>query len=301
MRYLNSLIGTVVLGGLALTACTGIEPGDYVVYRVATTSAKLSDGCYWQYHGADQNVRNDTTTVRGSGTFILFAGQEEDFHLDIGSMALDGAMEESSSDGDVYEFNGDAVDVEFSDPKGAGTKWVTTVTTEVDMTVDGELVFGELQVKTGWACTGNCGEIPPACTETYEFVGTEVEDAELEHLVENGGNGGPDGPLTTNPITAGAGGSTTTTTTTTSSSTGAGGVCDSCNDFANGLTTFEALCPSSQTIAETLSSCSCSQCNSACIDDLCSLDPPSSTCQSCLLSFCNTQATACFNDTGGEG
>jgi hypothetical protein len=54
-------------------------------------------------------------------------------------------------------------------------------------------------------------------------------------------------------------------------------------------------------LAQALSNCSCSYCDTECIDDLCNLESPSPTCNSCTLSYCNTQVTACFNDAGGEG
>jgi hypothetical protein len=69
----------------------------------------------------------------------------------------------------------------------------------------------------------------------------------------------------------------------------------------NGVGTFDTLCTSSQTLAETLSSCSCgSSCYSACSSSLCALEPPTSTCNSCLVTYCNTQLTACSNDSGGS-
>src|SRR5688572_19447260 len=92
--------------GLAALGCSGVEPGDYVVYRVATSSADLSDGCYWQYQGADANVRNDSSSLLQSSLFVLYAGLEETFLLDIGSSVLDG---ESLGDGELgedYEFRG---------------------------------------------------------------------------------------------------------------------------------------------------------------------------------------------------
>jgi hypothetical protein len=52
------------------------------------------------------------------------------------------------------------------------------------LTVDGELVTGEAKLKYSYDCSGDgCAGIPSNCTATTEFVGTEVEDVDLEHNV----------------------------------------------------------------------------------------------------------------------
>jgi hypothetical protein len=171
------------------TACESVEPGDYVVYRVSSTSEQLSDGCYWEYQGADANVRHDSNTLQSSNTFVLYAGVDAARYLDMGELTLDGEYIGDQEAGEGYEFEGKSVDVNWDNPEGSGSgaKRTTTIKTSVDMTVDGALAFGEVKIKSTYSCTGTgCGEMPPPCTRTIEFVGTEVEDVTLHHDVPAG-------------------------------------------------------------------------------------------------------------------
>jgi hypothetical protein len=197
----------MVLGSGAV-ACDSIEPGDYVVYRVSTTSEQLSNGCYWDLMGADANVRSDTTSIRSAATFVLYAGQEDTRYLEAGDITLDGDYVGMFDEGEFYEFEGKTVDIDWDDPNDNTTaKRTVTRNVEVDMTVDGALVFGEIKEKLTYSCSGQgCGQTPPSCTRTVEFVGTEVEDVQLEHDVP-GGPGTGSGSGGSGSGSGGAGGS----------------------------------------------------------------------------------------------
>jgi hypothetical protein len=291
---------------MGAAACDSVEPGDYVVYRVASTSEKLSDGCYWQYMGADANVRNDTSTLQSSSTFVLYRGVETDHYLDTGDVTLEGELKGDTDLGEEYEFEGKTVDVEWDDPNGAGAKRTTTTVTEVEMTVDGELAFGEVKIKTSWSCNGQgCGEVPPSCTQTIEFVGTEVEDVNLEHDVPGGigvsGTTPPDDDGSTSSSSSvgvgGAGGAGVGG----AGGAGGGGTCDSCADVVNGaVSTADNLCSASQTYFDDLMYCACElSCYAECGETMC-IDPSvvDSNCQNCVFANCSTEINTCVADTG---
>ena len=301
MKRAHWLIGTLAIT-MGVVACDTMEPGDYVVYRVASTSSELSDGCYWQYQGADANVRHDSSTLKASGTFVMYAGVEEARYLDVGSVTLDGEYTGDGAEGEDFEFTGRTVDIEFDNPDGTGSKRTTTITTEVEMTVDGELVFGEVKTTTSWACEGStCGELPPSCTETVEFVGTEVEDVSLEHDVpvglDNSSGSGTspvdddDGGVGGNPGAGGGGGNG-----------GAGGgttTCQTCSDIVFYNEPATQLCEPSTPLLTDLMSCACSSfCSEQCGDNLCT-DPSTtdSICQACLETECWDQYNECWLDT----
>lgn len=292
--------------GMGATACESVEPGDYVVYRVASTSEKLSDGCYWEYQGADANVRNDKTTLQSSNTFVLYAGTESARYLDIGDVTLDGELVGDVEGGEGYEFEGKTVDVQWDNPEGAGSgaKRTTTTKTEIEMTVDGALVMGEVKIKISYSCNGQgCGEQPPTCTKTIDFVGTEVEDVTLHHDVPAGLGSTPDdvpmddddgGPSTG----SGQGGEGGEGGEGGAGGEGGGGSCDTCSTaVATGAT--DNLCTESQYLYEDFMDCACYDCELECGENMC-VDPTitDSYCQQCISELCTAQLNACYTDGG---
>lgn len=180
-RKMRMLIGC----GLLVAGATGcmeesVAPGDYYVYRIASAQTGMSESC-----NLTANEINDSSSLHAAGTLILFAGQEGEYYLDMGATTLDGELKGDSDVGDAYEFAGKTTDIEWSDPDGAGTKVTTTVDHELELAIDGELVTGEYKVKTNVTCNGElCDGVPYSCTATVEFVGTEVEDVDLQHHVD---------------------------------------------------------------------------------------------------------------------
>lgn len=182
---MNRKMSTLIGCGLLIAGATGcmedtVEPGDYYVYRIASAQSDMSDSC-----NLTANEINDSSSLHAAGTLILFAGHEDEYYLDMGTTTLDGEFKADSDVGEEYEFAGKTTDIEWSDPNGAGTKVTTTVDHELDLAIDGELVTGEYTVKTNVSCNGEfCDGVPYSCTSTVEFVGTEVEDLDLQHHVD---------------------------------------------------------------------------------------------------------------------
>ena len=182
---MNRTIGMLIGCGLLLSSATGcfedsVAPGDYFVYRIASAEQNMSESC-----DLSANEINDSTSLHAAGTLIVFAGQDGEYFLDMGSMTLPGELKGDSEAGEEYNFEGKSTDIEWTDAQGTGTKITTTVEHDFEMAVDGELVTGEYKIKTKVACTGEfCDGVPYSCTATSEFVGTEVEDLDLQHNVD---------------------------------------------------------------------------------------------------------------------
>lgn len=172
--------GALLLAAACSTGCSGLSAGDYVIYRVAFGEESQSDGCYYPNDGPTPNEKSDSNTFLAAGTFILYAGVEDTFYLEAGGIALEG-----SADGDDYTFSGKQVDVEYQNPDYTGYKFTTTQTTTVSMTIDGASISGTSSAKASQSCKGDgCPDLPPSCTKSNDFIGTEVEDLDLEHQVD---------------------------------------------------------------------------------------------------------------------
>ncbi|MCC6558255.1 MAG: hypothetical protein IT372_35375 [Polyangiaceae bacterium] len=157
---------------LASAGC-GIGPGDYIMYSVAVAAPKPGKDC-----DVSDNVKSDSSTFRDSQTFILYAGPEDKYYLDVGQVTLEGA-----EDGDGFKFSGKSVDIEFL---GGATndKVEDTQTTTITMTIDGAAVDGTISSKHAIKYTcANPAQCPESasCTQSASYVGAEIEDVDLEH------------------------------------------------------------------------------------------------------------------------
>lgn len=111
MTYLKKF-GTLLTALAALAAANGcasddLGTGDYMVFRVAFSNATPGASCYVDGE-IPMSIVEDSTSLRSGGTFIMYAAEEGGLYLDTGSMVLEG-----EKDGDVYEFDGKEIDVEF--------------------------------------------------------------------------------------------------------------------------------------------------------------------------------------------
>ncbi len=149
---------------LWLSGC-GYGPGDYVIFRVATSDAELSSDC-------DVDSDGDSNTLKEGSTVMVFfvdGGDGAVPYLDLGGSALEG---EATDDG--YTFSGKVVEV---DDQGDAV-FTTTLDIKVDMTVDGDTVNLTSVAKTSFTCSGECmGFDPYTCTATSTAVGVEVDEA----------------------------------------------------------------------------------------------------------------------------
>src|SRR5262245_34813291 len=139
-----AVLGCIGGAGATVGGCGGIEPGDYVIYRVSFGKMSQSSGCYSPAK-VPPNEKYDSTTYRKSATCIMFAGQEDARYLDDGDETLDGTQS-----GDNFTFSGKTVDVNYSNTMGDGTGAKTTTSTvvTVEMTQDGNAVTGKATTKT---------------------------------------------------------------------------------------------------------------------------------------------------------
>jgi hypothetical protein len=174
---LNPCAAALALG--VLTAGCGLGPGDYVMYRVASSEQDKSVGCYYPANDVPPDEKSDSSTFRTSATFIIYANatDEDAYYLDTG----DGTIEGIESDAG-YTFSGKDVDVNYTMPDGTGDKLTTTHTVTVELAVDGKSISGTHTDKTTYKCAGACTQPPtPSCTVTTTFKGSEIDDVQLYH------------------------------------------------------------------------------------------------------------------------
>lgn len=166
----------VIAGAVGVTGC-GISPGDYVMYRVSPSVTDETSGCYYPETDPPPNELSDSTTVRASSTWIIYASINDAFYLDSGTNTLEGVATDTG-----YQFTGKKVDVQYDVPDGTGSKRTTTDSFTIDIITDGDAISGTSTWKTTYGCAGTtCGDKLPSCTRTTDFVGTHVEEIQLNH------------------------------------------------------------------------------------------------------------------------
>lgn len=186
---LRGLAAAFAVAGVGVFAgCGGVSPGEYVFYRIASAETEKTAGCNGQ---ADVpiDVASDSSTLRGSGTFILYAGNDDKIYLDTGKLTLEGAETDTG-----YGFAGKTVDVNFYPMNDAsGAKVTNTTSYSITVNVDGKTITGTSTVKTSGKCSGNNCDQEPArsaiflpCTQTNDFIGTEIDDVDLRYDVGGG-------------------------------------------------------------------------------------------------------------------
>ncbi len=167
---------TLCLGaGLAAMTATCMAPGQYRVYRVASTTAGLTMGCYPSAPGVD--ITGDSSTLRTGQTFAVYAADRDTFFLDFETFSLAG-----TKDGSDYAFTGEDVDVMTV---GDSTVTVTTITS-INAEIKGKKISGTSVVDTISHCSGGTSCPNPSssqCITTVAFQGAEVKDVDLEHAI----------------------------------------------------------------------------------------------------------------------
>lgn len=167
---------TLCLGaGLAAMTLSCMSPGQYHVFRVASSSAELSTGCFPSAPGPD--ITGDSSTLRTGQTFAIYAADSETFFLDFDMFSLAG-----TKDGSDYTFTGESVDVMTV----ADSTITTTSVTTIDAEIKGAKISGTSVVDVTSNCSGGMGcPMPPSshCVTTVEFKGAKVKGVDLEHAI----------------------------------------------------------------------------------------------------------------------
>jgi hypothetical protein len=166
---------TLLASTLLISSC--VQPGQYVIYRVAQAEGKQSLGC-WPNGQIPQDEANDSTTFRGGDTFAIFASGDGVFWLDFA-----GGMLEGEYSGGTYTFEG--VDTDINYPGDDGTQSTDTTILKVTVTVDQKKVSGKSVQDVSSVCVGNTCPDPPVfqCITTTEFVGSKIDGVDLEHAI----------------------------------------------------------------------------------------------------------------------
>jgi hypothetical protein len=166
----------ILVGALGVTGC-GISPGDYVIYRVTPGTTDQNAGCYYPDTEPAPNVESDSSTVRATGTWFIYASINDAFYLDDGQNTLEGVATDTG-----YQFTGKTVNVQYDIPDGTGSKRTVTDSFTVSIVTDGDAISGSNVAKTTYGCAGTtCGDKIPSCTKTTDFVGTHVDEIQLNH------------------------------------------------------------------------------------------------------------------------
>lgn len=182
LRRVSALL---VLGAAGL-GCGGIGPGDYVFFKIAfSEQEKKSSSCYGDT-GVPANEKSDKSTFRASNLFLIYGAtedQEDKLYLDTGDRTIEGYEEAG-----LFTFTGSSTDVDFTEINGAGDKHTKSDKVLIEMTMDGSSVVGTVEATHKESCSGStCALTLPvsiSCTTTATFVGTEVDDVELQHEID---------------------------------------------------------------------------------------------------------------------
>jgi hypothetical protein len=161
--------------GLAAMTASCMTPGQYHVFRVASSSADQSAGCFGGSPGPD--ITGDSSTLRTGQTFAIYAADSETFFMDFDTYSLTG-----SKDGSDYTFTGQTVDVQTVVDS---TVTLTSVTT-IEAEIKGNKISGTSTVDVTSNCSGGMNCPNPAstqCTTTVDFQGAKVKGVDLEHAI----------------------------------------------------------------------------------------------------------------------
>ncbi len=168
---------SLALSGLLTLAsgCSGIGPGDYAIFRVASGTTTFDEACF--PGGQDPDEVEDTTTFAAGQTFAVFAGGNGRYFLDFESVVIEGVKS-----GGAYTFSGEDVDVTYFGANDASRRVLTEALT-VLLDVSGDAVGGTTTNSTTQSCSGgDCQDFDTfSCTGTGNFRGTRVRGVDLEH------------------------------------------------------------------------------------------------------------------------
>lgn len=174
LRNAGVLLAPVTMAAALLgVAGCGIGPGDHVFYRVATEASKPQASCY-QDNMIPASIKDDTSTLRGGSTFILYITGDKAAELDTGSLVLTGAETDTG-----YKFTGQSVNIEYPVD---GVKTTATTDVTVNLTIDGSTITGDSTTVTSSKCEGAACPMnftAKNCTSTGSFKGVEIDEGQV--------------------------------------------------------------------------------------------------------------------------
>jgi hypothetical protein len=172
-RFLRLTLFGAATALLGVAGCGGLGPGDHVFYQIASTVPEQDAGCFFDNMIPD-DIKDDTSTILDSSTWILYINADKTVELDTGAGVLSGAVA-----GEGYKVSGETVNVEYN---GDTTRKITTTTKiTINLTIDGKTVAGSSTVVTTTQCEGaTCSpDLSRSCTKKSSLKGVEVDDAEV--------------------------------------------------------------------------------------------------------------------------
>jgi hypothetical protein len=178
----SALIGFVVLGLAPMFGGCGnaLAPGDYRIYKMEFQRGSQSGGCFYPSTEPDPNTKSDSDSTLTSATWVMTTDASGNYFLDLGANTLQGKETDTG-----LQFTATKVDVQFDMGDASQTKRTTTVSATVDVTIDGKSIGGKGSTTTSFGCSGTaCMNVPPSCTVTQAFSGTEVDDVQLQYPVK---------------------------------------------------------------------------------------------------------------------
>jgi hypothetical protein len=181
-RVRLSTIGGFAIALSSLLGCgNALKPGDYRIYKMEIQEATKSSGCYYPDTAADPNSASDRDTSLATAEWVMTTDTSANYFLDLGDRTLQGKQTPTG-----IAFAGEKVDVEFEGNDVTKTKRTATVDVTIDVTLDGKSIGGTATTTSSFACSGtSCTTpVPPSCTVTAKFSGTEVDGVEREYPVK---------------------------------------------------------------------------------------------------------------------
>ena len=183
-RWLSGA-GVACVLALGAAGC-GLQPGDYIVYRVSVGAESRSAGCYYPTFAPPIDVVEDSTSYLDSQTFVLYLGAPDQPHLDNGGVSFAGVVTDEG-----YTFRATQVDVTYL---GVANDVKETETQElrIDVVQDGRTISGtttntvipRCEFVTPAPALDLCPDPPrQVCERSARFFGVELSDVELDYAV----------------------------------------------------------------------------------------------------------------------
>lgn len=169
------------------TACSGVGPGDYRVFRVGISALEVSPECYFPDEEPPADVASDSNTFFAPDTMVMWYGAGDRMLLDAQGISYEG---QTGGDGFIFT----AYDVDVSYVGIDNNEAQVSITTEaiVNMNVSGDAVSGDFTSTDIYRCEfltatpspGLCQNTPD-CVRRALFSGVEIDDVDVVSGVDD--------------------------------------------------------------------------------------------------------------------